>query len=157
MKNPYIVDRPLSDRDLFFGRAEYFDQLSTFLDAGHRLLFLYGERYTGKTSFVNQLPLRLSARYRVRQINLAHLAGARTDPLWMIMVGSALALEKEPPDKRAQAAKPYTYFAGYLEALVSGAEGIVYLVCLDGLPVAAFSAQATGRLLHSPPSVELPL
>ncbi len=145
MKNPYIVDRPLSDRDLFFGRAEYFDQLSTFLDAGHRLLFLYGERYTGKTSFVNQLPLRLSARYRVRRIDIGHLADPRTDPLWMIMVGMALALEKEPPDKRAQAAKPYTYFAGYLEALVSGAEGIVCLVCLDGLPVAAFSSQRRWR------------
>jgi len=145
LKNPYIVDRPLTDWDLFFGRTTSFDQLATFLSAGHRLLFLYGERYTGKTSFVNQLPLRLSSRYRVSHIDIAHLMDPKADPLWMIMVGVAQALEQEPPDKRTQAARPYTYASHYLGALVSAAEGLTHLVCLDGLAASGFSFQRRWR------------
>jgi len=145
LKNPYIVDRPLTDQDLFFGRSTCFDQVGAFLDAGHRLLFLFGERYAGKTSFLNQLHLRLSARYQVRRVDVSSLAGVKTDPLWLIMVGAALALEQEPPDKRAQAARPYTYIVEYLASLASSADGFTYLVCLDGLPLSAFSSQRRWR------------
>jgi len=145
LNNPYIIDRPLSDRDLFFGRAADFDQASAFLNASHRLLFLYGERCTGKTSFVNQLPLRLSTHYRVRSVDIGRLAGPKIDPLWVIMAGAALALDQEPPDKRAQAARPYTYPSDYLGSLASDAEGFTYLVCLDGLPSTAFSSRRRWR------------
>ncbi|MGC9360292.1 MAG: hypothetical protein ACP5G7_07960 [Anaerolineae bacterium] len=69
-RNPFVIDRPLSDRDLFVGREEAVAQLKRALDAGSRLVCLFGHHRLGKTSFVNQLSLRLYPRWRVLRIDL---------------------------------------------------------------------------------------
>ena len=87
MKNPYIVDHPLTDKDLFHGREESFDRLGDYLGIGQRLILLYGKPRIGKTSFLNQLPTYLGTHYLVRRLEWTLVDNA-ADPLWRIMVSN---------------------------------------------------------------------
>jgi len=69
--NPFITDRPLTDQDLFVGRGAEFAQLLDMLGSDQRTICLFGHHHLGKTSFVNQLALRLHPRWQVMQIDLA--------------------------------------------------------------------------------------
>lgn len=63
--NPYVVGTPLqSGSPLFFGRADVVEGIQENLAAGHRNnLVLIGQRRTGKTSLLKQLPARLGEEY----------------------------------------------------------------------------------------------
>jgi hypothetical protein len=63
--NPYVVGTPLqSGSPLFFGRADLLAFIEENLAAAHRNnLVLIGQRRTGKTSLLKQLPSRLGDRY----------------------------------------------------------------------------------------------
>ena len=139
MRNPYTIDRPLTAQDLFQGRDASFSRLADALGAGRRLLLLYGKRYAGKTSFINQLPLRLSARYTVRRYDLVSPAD-EAPPLWIILVGVAKALEQQQPDRAAYDAAPEAYCVQALRALVPPEEGDTYLICFDALPILALAS-----------------
>jgi hypothetical protein len=60
--NPYVVGTPLpGGSSLFFGREDVFAFVQENLNAMHRNnLVLIGQRRTGKTSLLKQLPVRLS-------------------------------------------------------------------------------------------------
>jgi TolB protein len=137
LKNPYVVDRPLTSQDLFFGRDAQFDRLTDLLNAGTRLFLLYGQRYVGKTSFLNQLPLRLNARYAFGRIEWAPPTGP-IDLAWMVMCGAAATLGRTPPDKQAYEAQPGVYALGYVRSLNNGAADLTHVVCFDALPATAF-------------------
>lgn len=141
LRNPYVVDRPLTDRDLFFGRDVQFDRLFHYLDSGQRLILLLGRPYAGKTSFLNLLSVRLSARYAVRRIQVASLGDDMQDPLWSIMVGVSRATGQSRPDKGTYSSGPESYVAKYLRAVASDTEGSICLACFDSLPLSALSSQ----------------
>ena len=141
MKNPYVVDRPLTDQDLFFGRELQFSQLSEALSAGVRLLLLYGEPRVGKTSFLNQLSQRLSVRYTVRRIEWLPSEGQAPDLLWAVMLRIAEALGQTPPDRRAYEAEPEVYARDYLYAFGAEAKGATNVFCFDALPKATFGSR----------------
>jgi hypothetical protein len=63
--NPYVVGTPLeTGSPLFFGREDLVTSVQENLAAGHRNnLVLIGQRRTGKTSFLKQLPARLDEIY----------------------------------------------------------------------------------------------
>ncbi|GAB4400455.1 MAG: hypothetical protein OHK0052_24050 [Anaerolineales bacterium] len=63
--NPYVVGTPLqTNSPLFFGRDDVFAFIQQNLSASHRNnLVLIGQRRTGKTSLLKQLPARLSDDY----------------------------------------------------------------------------------------------
>lgn len=61
--NPYIIDGPLEAGDPFIGRERVFAWIQESLEAGERLLALYGLPRTGKTSLLRRLPQRLGKRY----------------------------------------------------------------------------------------------
>jgi len=145
LKNPYITDRPLTDQDLFFGREAQFKQLVAFLNAGQSLLLLYGRRSIGKTSFLNQLPLRLGARYTVRRIEWPPPTDRATDLLWVVMEGASQALAQTAPDPQGYAAEPERYALDYLRSLAAHTTGKTVLICLDALPLAAFAAGGEGK------------
>jgi hypothetical protein len=101
-RNPFVIDRPLSDHDLFVGREGAFAQLAQALDAGNRLVCLFGHRRLGKTSFVNQLSLRLHPRWRVLRIDLGRVhvsseAGLRQAVAHALGVGSGEPDTGTPP------------------------------------------------------------
>ena len=75
MRNPYVVDRPLNDQDLFVGREAIFDRLRQNLADGVRLFLLYGKPRIGKTSLLNQLELRLGSAYQVVMLPWPGLGG----------------------------------------------------------------------------------
>lgn len=70
-RNPFVIDRPLSDHDVFVGRDAEFAQLAQSLEAGARVVGLFGHHRLGKTSFVNQLGLRLHPRWQAVRIDWA--------------------------------------------------------------------------------------
>ncbi|MCC6972774.1 MAG: AAA family ATPase [Anaerolineae bacterium] len=63
--NPYVVGTPLqSGSPLFFGREDVVSFIQESLASAHRNnLVLIGQRRTGKTSLLKQLPARLGDRY----------------------------------------------------------------------------------------------
>ena len=144
MNTPYIVDRPLTDHDLFFGREAEFDRLNRDLSAGQQLLVLYGKYRIGKTSFLAQLPLRLATRYDIRVVQWDQLASESDGGAWHILVGIARAMEVAPPSSQAYAAAPLAYVANYLRTiaadLTDADADAAYLVCVDGIPGHALEA-----------------
>jgi hypothetical protein len=63
--NPYVAGTPLeTGSPLFFGREDLFGFIEENLNAAHRNnLVLIGQRRTGKSSLLKQLPIRLGDRY----------------------------------------------------------------------------------------------
>ncbi len=63
--NPYVAGTPLeAGSPLFFGREDLFSFIGEALSAAHRNnLVLIGQRRTGKSSLLKQLPLRLGEGY----------------------------------------------------------------------------------------------
>ncbi|MFB0545695.1 MAG: hypothetical protein ACETWB_02185 [Anaerolineae bacterium] len=61
--NPYITNRPIGEKELFFGREDVFSWVVESLSRGQRVLVLYGPRRIGKSSFLRQLPHRLPSNY----------------------------------------------------------------------------------------------
>lgn len=63
--NPYVVGTPLqTGSPLFFGRADVIEYIQQNLAASHRNnLVLIGQRRTGKTSLLKQLPAKLGDEY----------------------------------------------------------------------------------------------
>ena len=63
--NPYVAGTPLeAGSPLFFGREDLFSFIGENLSAAHRNnLVLIGQRRTGKSSLLKQLPLRLGESY----------------------------------------------------------------------------------------------
>jgi hypothetical protein len=63
--NPYVAGTPLeAGSPLFFGRDDLFSFIEENLNAAHRNnLVLIGQRRTGKSSFLKQLPLKLGEKY----------------------------------------------------------------------------------------------
>jgi Tol biopolymer transport system component len=140
LKNPYIVDRPLTDQDLPFGREASLARLARYLNTDHRLILLYGKRYAGKTSFINHLGARTSARYVVHRLELPLSAAETSDPFWLTIQVIARTLNRAEPDQRLYAAQGQPYLAGYLSSLVPEAD-IVHLICMDALPISALGSE----------------
>lgn len=63
--NPYIAGNPVTGPEMFFGREDVFQFISRTLIGQHRdnVIVLYGQRRTGKTSVLYQLPSHLDERY----------------------------------------------------------------------------------------------
>ena len=132
LRNPYIADRPLTESDLYHGRENAFGHLRAALARGTRLFLLHGPRYLGKTSFLNQLPLRFS-RYVTRRIEWSALGGGQGDPLWRLLMGVAHALGVTEPDQAA-CTSDSEYATQYLGRILSGADPRSHLLCFDTIP-----------------------
>ncbi|MBI4674032.1 MAG: hypothetical protein HY741_20490 [Chloroflexi bacterium] len=74
--NPYIAGSPVTGAEMFFGRQDVFAFILQALVGKHRdnVIVLYGQRRTGKTSALYQMPRRLDARYVCVFIDLHGLA-----------------------------------------------------------------------------------
>jgi hypothetical protein len=129
--NPYIVDRPLTDEDVFFGREECYTWLLADLESGRRLFLLYGLPYVGKTSFLNQLKTFFRDRFRVRYVELDDSKDQRAVPLWTLLTSLAEALGQEGPDRETFEAQGASYAAGYVRELAGKDILNDYLVCFD--------------------------
>jgi hypothetical protein len=136
LKNPYIVDRPLTDQDLFFGREAAFSRLNEFLSGGRKLMLLYGKRGIGKTSFINQLTLRLATRYAIQPVAWDSLGDDEADPLWRVMLGIARATGQPDPDREFYRSTPETMASDYIVSTSASLGDDAVLVCLDGIPAA---------------------
>jgi hypothetical protein len=147
LENPYIVERPLTERDLFFGREEFFDLLTAALHRGRRIILLYGRRRIGKTSFLNQLPARYSARYQVHLAALDTAAEGSPDLLWDALGAIARATGYPIPDLETYKRDPTATAHAYLRELTRAEDTTRHLVCLDALPEGSLAPQGPGRAL----------
>lgn len=59
-KNPYIIGRPITESDLFFGRDTLFQFVADNLVQGAQVILLHGQRRIGKSSVLAQLPVFMS-------------------------------------------------------------------------------------------------
>ncbi|NEO03715.1 MAG: ATP-binding protein, partial [Moorea sp. SIO3I7] len=56
MRNPYIVGRPISEPELFFGRRKKFDLIEDNLRQGVQVILFHGQRRIGKSTVLKQIP-----------------------------------------------------------------------------------------------------
>ncbi len=54
--NPYIIGRPIYEKDLFFGRQELFRFIEDNLNQRVQVILLHGQRRIGKSSVLAQIP-----------------------------------------------------------------------------------------------------
>ncbi len=71
LSNPYVVDRPLMQGDLFVGRYKPLAEMSRSVRSGRRLVLLFGSDRIGKTSFSYQLEQELAAEFLTVHTDLA--------------------------------------------------------------------------------------
>ncbi|MHB9034437.1 MAG: hypothetical protein ACYC6L_15505, partial [Anaerolineae bacterium] len=132
MANPYITDRPLSNRDWFVGREKAFNQLLKSLVDNERLVLLCGRRYSGKTSFINQLPNVVPEGYRLVTVNWDPSASSE-DPFWELLAAISDITKKPMLDTQSYSNDPYTYGLEYLKFVCGQGSRNVTLFCLDSL------------------------
>jgi len=142
LRNPYIIDSPLTVEDLYYGRESSFQRLNELLAAGSPLLLLFGKRYWGKTSFLHQLPLRLGGAYRTRYLDLT-VVDQQASPLWLLITSVGNAVQSSPPDKQSFERNPAAYLRDYVHSLREPAgDALPFLICLDAIPAAWIAANA---------------
>lgn len=117
--NPYVVGTPLkANSPLFFGRADVVEFVQDSLAAAHRNnLVLIGQRRTGKTSLLKQLPARLGESYMPVYLDGQSLGLDPGLPSFFTNLATEItfALEDrgfspEPPDPDAFNQNPATTF-----------------------------------------------
>lgn len=159
MSNPYIIDRPLTARDLFFGREGELRRLAKQLNSGRHLVLVFGRPSVGKTSFLNQLPPRLATHYRAQVIDLNPILQDSAEPLWAILLGVAQALGLTAPSPDAFREGPEEYTVSYLRVPLAGkgaedqVHGTPAVVCLDGLTVHALARAPWREALRKLPAL----
>jgi len=132
LRNPYVVDRPLTDKDFYYGRDPSFALLERCLRDGHQLLLLFGRRRIGKTSFLNQLSVRLGINYSPRRVEWDGLPDS--DLVWRIVVGVAQTIGDVEPDREIYEAKGAAPLFQRFQTLIAAAGSTAYLVCFDSVP-----------------------
>ncbi len=55
-RNPYIIGRPISEPELFFGRQEQLSFIEENLRRGEKVILLHGQRRIGKSSLLHNIP-----------------------------------------------------------------------------------------------------
>ena len=96
--NPYIAGNPVTRTEMFFGREDVFAFIQQALVGMHRdnVIVLYGQRRTGKTSALYQMPRRLGPRYVSIFIDLHGLALEGLDGfLWELANSIVRGLRRE--------------------------------------------------------------
>ena len=125
----FVIERPLDEGDLFVGRFSELLSAAQQVKRGKTLLFVFGARRPGVTSFLNQLQTELVSRVRVLR---AETTGHSADPDAVLALVSAAIEQVKPP----AGSNPDTGTApGRREQAVETPQHCVVL--LDGLPVTA--------------------
>jgi hypothetical protein len=60
LSNPYVIDRPLMQGEVFVGRYKPLAEVARRIRSGERLVLVYGSDRIGKTSFLRQLEQELA-------------------------------------------------------------------------------------------------
>ena len=74
-KNPYVIDRPVAEEDLFCDREDVLEWIEDRLRGGERALVIYGPRRMGKTSLLLHLPVHFFALYAPVTVSFAPRKG----------------------------------------------------------------------------------
>ncbi len=138
--NPYVVGTPLrAGSPLFFGREDVMTFLLEHLTAAHRNnLVLIGQRRTGKSSLLKQLPLRLGEGFLPVYLDGQALGLDPGMPAFLHSIASEIAYAMEdrglgitPPDLDEYAENPTSFFErGFLTEVrrVLGARPLLLLL-----------------------------
>jgi len=129
LSNPYVIDRPLSDRDPYYGQERLFARIRRGLESGERLFVIYGPPKVGKSSLLRQLTSRLAEETVVEIIDRAALDVPDDAPIDLL----AQALSTPLPDAPGVSAD----LVRTVKALTDPPDGRLRIVCLDGLRAAA--------------------
>ena len=60
INNPYIIGRPITEPDKFFGRENLFKSINDNLDNNQKIILLFGQRRIGKSSVLAQVSQQIS-------------------------------------------------------------------------------------------------
>jgi len=134
LRNPYILDRPLTDQDLYTGREAAFKQVASWLDAGRRLVLVCGRPGIGATSFLNQLGVQLPSNYQALVWPLPPVSASAEEPLHTLLQALAQALEVAAVDRVELGEGGAAALARALDQLAPEAGSQTRVVCLDALP-----------------------
>lgn len=132
MSNPYIIDRPLTDRDWFVGREQTFNHLLKILADNEQMILLCDRRYSGKTSFINQLPNYVREGYRLVYITWDP-ASQNHDPLWALLSAISDITKKPLPDAHQYEQDIYAYGLAFLRQVCGQGTRNITLFCIDSL------------------------
>jgi Tol biopolymer transport system component len=157
--NPYITDRAVGKGLPFYGREAEFDWVTQSCVRGERILILHGPHRIGKTSFLAQLPHKLSGDYIVIYVDLGPLAESPADQLvWQVakdlrrgLANSGWAALPEPrlDDFRRHTADPLADMLAEAEQQLGARRLIVALDSVDALRLTDGGEDKLWRLVAS--------
>lgn len=155
--NPYIAGNPVTSPEMFFGRDDVFQFIRQTLIGQHRdnVIVLYGQRRTGKTSVLYQLPSHLDARYLcvlvdLHGLSLEGLGGF----LWELANHIIRILHRDyqidliKPDRTLFMSDPREYFEHQFLNEIWTAVGMKHILLLLDEAVRLQEQVQAGRLEH---------
>ncbi|HUT15915.1 MAG TPA: hypothetical protein VMY98_06690, partial [Anaerolineae bacterium] len=89
--NPYVVDRPLAEGDVFVGRYRLLSRVAHALRRGRQVVLVYGPSRMGKTSFLQWLAPELGAEYVVARVDLARQGRTDEEPMMQRLLSDLAA------------------------------------------------------------------
>ena len=118
--SPYIAGPPVKTKEMFYGRASVFAWITENIAGTYQdnVLVLYGERRTGKTSVLYQLPFHVPPNYSVVLVDLQSIAYALSSTAELLFAMSRKVVsglrksgfELDKPDRDAYDAHPIEEF-----------------------------------------------
>ena len=79
--NPYVIDRPLTEGDLFVGQYQLLSRVAHALRRGSQVILVYGPSGMGKTTFLQRLATEIGAEYVVARVDLARQGRSDEEPM----------------------------------------------------------------------------
>lgn len=130
--NPYVVERPLMEGDLFVGRHQQLVEVAHTLRRGPCIALVYGPTRIGRTSFLHQLSRELALDFAVVRVEM-------TWPKDGSVAQAIARLESAVPEQTpAEGEAAASTGAG---SMPSGPKGRPVAVLVDGLAIQHLAGQ----------------
>lgn len=141
--NPYIIGNPLfpTSHQVFVGRERTFELMQSHLEKPYQraALALYGERRSGKTSILLQLPLRLDIKFIPVFVDLQGLANVNSEISFLYGLAKAItrgaantrSIDLPKPIRIEYEFDPYLAFNEWLDQIEEKLGDGLIVLCLD--------------------------
>jgi ABC-type branched-subunit amino acid transport system substrate-binding protein len=124
-RNPYIIGRPIDEREFFVGRESLFHFIEDNLRHGEQIILLHGQRRIGKSSIIRHIPRAIKALDLDEFVFVAFdLQDYSQQPISSILAALAqdivdhleqLEIENiKPPELQELEAEPYLFYTKFL-------------------------------------------
>ncbi|MFK0730881.1 MAG: AAA family ATPase [Gloeotrichia echinulata HAB0833] len=151
-KNPYIIGRPITETELFFGRDKLFRFIEDNLNQGVKVILLHGQRRIGKSSVLSHIPKQvLNDKFKFVRFDLQDKSQLSLSNILQSLAVEIIAQLDVPQDKitvinDAQAEVDLEIFSNrFLPTVYQALDGKNLVLLLDEFDVLSSDAPTSAE------------